>query len=481
MISKSNYVAYKQCHRQYYLDQHKANLSKVNGSILRRMEQGKEIGELARSLFKNLVEVEYDSYKDTMIGDTLDLMKKEKICMAEASFLYDDLFCSVDILVKDNDQYDIYEVKSSTSIKKDYLKDIAFQYYILKQKGLKIRKTNLIYVNKTYVKDGPLDLDQFFIIEEITDKILPYVKKVPETVDRMRQLEEMPTFLPNSHCSECGYYDYCYKDLPSDSITHLYYYRKKKSQFLLGNKRFKDVLEHDSHLSELQLRQIDFHYHDRDALIKKTLLKRFLNEWEYPLYFLDFETLDYVIPKFNGVKVNQRLPYQASLHIVDNIDALSHKDILIEPSNDPRQEMCQFLTEEIGSHGSIVVYNASFEKSVIRDLMDQFPEYKDQLQAIDDRVVDLLDVFRNGLVYNKAMGGSFSIKQVYPALCPDKKNAYHDLEQVHNGIEAMSALESLNDLSGRALEKKKQALKAYCKLDTLSMVDIYNRLKDMLK
>jgi len=480
MISKSNYVSYKQCHRQYYLDKHKKNLSQMNGSILRRLDMGKEVGHLASSLFKDLVEVEYNTNKEVMIGDTEEYMDQGQISIAEASFLYEDLFCSVDILVKDNDKYDIYEVKSSTSIKKDYLKDIAFQYYVLKQYGLTIRNTYIIYVNKDYIKDGEIDLDKFFIIDEITDKILPYVKKVPETVDKIRVLDKMPSFLPNSHCSDCGYYNFCYSDLPGDSITNLYYYRKKKQEFLLGHKTFKDILDHDLNLSDIQKRQIDYYYHDRDMHVKKTMLKHLLNDWDYPLYFLDFETLDYVIPKFNGTKVNQRLPYQASLHVLDYIDSLSHKDILIEPSDDPRLLMCQFLTEEIGETGSIVVYNASFEKSIIRDLINQFPDYAERLQSIHDRVVDLLDVFRDGLVYNQEMGGSFSIKVVYPALVPEKVNAYKNLEEVHNGIEAMNALESLSDLSGDTLEKRKEQLKAYCKLDTLSMVDIYNKLKEFV-
>ncbi|MFP4479126.1 MAG: DUF2779 domain-containing protein [Candidatus Izemoplasmatales bacterium] len=480
MISKSNYVSYKQCHRQFYLDKHKPNLNHISGSILRRLEMGKEIGELAKSIFKNLVEVEYNTNKEIMIGDTQEYMEEGYESIAEASFLYEDLFCSVDVLVKDKDVYDIYEVKSSTSIKKDYLKDIGFQYYVLKEYGLKIRHTYIIYVNKDYIKNGDIDLDKLFIIEEITDKILPYVKKVPETVEKMRVLESMPSFLPNSHCPECGYYDFCYGDLPGDSITNLYYYRKKKQAYLLGHKTFKDLLDHEYDLSDIQKRQIDYYYHDRDIFVKKTMLKQLLNEWNYPLYFLDFETLDSVIPKFDGVRVNQRLPYQSSLHILDYIDSLSHKDILIEPTKDPRIPMCEFLTKEIGDTGSIVVYNASFEKSIIRDLIEQFPENAEKLQSIHDRVVDMLDVFRNGLVYNQAMGGSFSIKVVYPALLPQKKNAYQALEAVHDGIEAMDALEELKDLSGDELEKRKTQLRAYCKLDTLSMVDIYNKLKEMV-
>ena len=157
IISKSNYISYKQCHRQFYLDKHKPNLNHINGSILRRLEMGKEIGHLAKSLFKNLVEVEYNTDKDIMIGDTQEFMGKEKVSIAEASFLHKDLFCSVDILVKDNDKYDIYEVKSSTSIKKDFLKDIAFQYYVLKQYGITIRNTYTIYVNKEYIKDGDIE------------------------------------------------------------------------------------------------------------------------------------------------------------------------------------------------------------------------------------------------------------------------------------------------------------------------------------
>jgi predicted RecB family nuclease len=192
---------------------------------------------------------------------------------------------------------------------------------------------------------------------------------------------------------------------------------------------------------------------------------------------LDFETLDFIIPRFKGTKPNQKLPYQASLHILRNEDGpLEHYEFIKEPSVDPREDMIDFLIKHLEKNGSIVVYNQSFEKTIIKKLGIAYPQFNNQLTSINERVVDLLDVFRQGIVYNKEMGGSFSIKVVYPAMCPESKNAYKNLEEVHNGGDAMVALEELLELNCIEKERRIKQLLEYCKLDTYSMVEIYYQL-----
>lgn len=474
MITKSKFLSFLDCPRKYYLDDFHPEYQTMSPSVERRKKLGTEVGLLAKQLFPGIKDVPYSDPLD-MVQLTKELIQEGTEYIAEASFKKDDLFCSVDILKIHGKNIDLYEVKSSTSQKNKHIYDLSFQYHLLKQLGYLINKIKLIHINDAYILGDSLETNDLFEIEDLTNEVKAWEKHVNENIEIMRTIDEEPVFKPVTYCSECLYHQYCYQPLPEDSILNLYRFRKKRKLYDKGIRVFSQVP--DSLLNDKQRRQVEYHYNDFGYFVDQNKLRKWLNQLEFPLYFLDFETLDYPIPRFKGTKPNQRLPYQASLHVMEKPGSnLIHHDILIYPDEDPRHQMAKFLTQYIDK-GSVMVYYAPFEKSVIKDLMNQLPKYSDQLKKIHQSIVDLLDVFSKGMVYHKDMQGSFSIKKVYPAMVPEQKNAYINLSQVHNGSEAMGALESLPYQEDKSLDK---ALRAYCKLDTLSMVEIYNKIITMI-
>jgi CRISPR/Cas system-associated exonuclease Cas4 (RecB family) len=481
-ISKSNYVSYHQCPRKFYLEKYEPEKAQIDYAIERRMRLGQMVGDYAKSLFNDIKEVTYSHNKQKMIQETKAFLKSSCKAIAEASFEFNDLFCSVDILKKAHGKVYIYEVKSSSRIKKDYLRDIAFQTYVLRHSDFQVEKAYIMHIDKTYLRADELDLNQLFVIEDVSEKIIPYVNEIEKVIDSMKGLHQKPDFLPISHCNQCGFKSYCFKNLKEDSLVHLYRYLKKTSAYERGLRTLSDVYEHDNQLSPIQKRQIEYYYHDKKTYINRKKLSQWLSQLRYPLYFLDFETLDYPIPPFKGTYPNQRIPFQVSIHTLNHTKStLIHNDLLIMPNEDPREKMSQCLVDIIQENGSVIVYNASFEKSIIRDLIDQVPDKAGPLHAINNQMVDLLDVFRQGMVYDKRMEGSFSIKKVYPAICKEASHAYKDLNRVHNGTEAMASLEDLPDLDTLQRKETIQDLKAYCALDTKSMVDLLEALKIMVE
>jgi CRISPR/Cas system-associated exonuclease Cas4 (RecB family)/bacterioferritin (cytochrome b1) len=481
-ITKSNYVSFHQCPRKYYLQTYEPDKAQIDDAVERRMRLGQMVGDYAKSFFDDIKEVSYNQDKQKMIQETKALLKSSCKAIAEASFEYNGLFCSVDILRDLNGKYYIYEVKSSSRIKKDYLRDIAFQTYVLRHCSLDIEKVYIMHIDKHYVRDIDLNLDRLFILEDVSEIIQPYLDDIENSIEDMKSIHQKPDFLPISYCNQCGFKSYCYRNLQDDSLVNLYRYLNKTSAYESGLRTLRDVYEYDHRLSPIQKRQIEYHYQDKETYIDKQDLTQWLSQLVYPLYFLDFETLDHPIPPFKGTYPNQRLPFQASIHTMNQSNGkLLHDDLLIMPSEDPRERMSQFLVDVIQKKGSVIVYNASFEKSIIRDLINQVPDKTNSLQAINDQMIDLLDVFRQGMVYDKAMEGSFSIKKVYPAICKEARHAYQELNRVHNGTEAMASLEGLPDLD--TLQKKEtiKDLKAYCALDTKSMVDLLDALKKMVE
>ena len=97
--------------------------------------------------------------------------------------------------------------------------------------------------------------------------------------------------------------------------------------------------------------------------------------------------------------------------------------------------------------------------------------------SIRDHIVDLLVPFQSGWYYNRAMGGSFSIKSVLPAIFPDDPSLdYHNLEGVHNGGEAMTIFPRIRDMPPEEQAKARRDLLKYCELDTYAMVKVWQEL-----
>lgn len=130
----------------------------------------------------------------------------------------------------------------------------------------------------------------------------------------------------------------------------------------------------------------------------------------------------------------------------------------------------------------VTAYNKSFECGRIRELAELFPDLREHLLNIESNVYDLLVPFQSGYYYNRAMGGSFSIKSVLPALFPnDPSLDYHNLQGVHNGSEAMSLFPKIKDLPPDEQNVARESLLRYCELDTYAMVKVWQALKNSVQ
>lgn len=481
MIIKSDFKDFLECPRKYALKKNHTPEDAPNFVLSRRNELGVEVGRLAHQLFNNLTIIPHDiSIEERLRQTQIAILEKNPV--AEASFIFEDAFCAIDILEKSNNGFIIYEVKSNTKIEKPMIEDVAYQTYIAQMNGLNVIQVNIVHVNKTYIKKDSIDPQRYFKIVDVTDKVKAYISKIPSVIRSIQAQNDVPSFIPVSACKDCPFKSTCYSPLPEDSMVHLYKYNQKTKMFLKGVRALADYQVYAHKLNDIQKRQIDFHYQENpEPYLNSVALNQFIKTVEYPIYYLDFETLDYVIPLFENSAPNEKLPFQASLHIEKTPDEpLEHFESLMDPSQDPRLQMIKFLLNHIKEKGSIMVYHRTFEEGIIKTLAARFPQYQEELLKRLEWIVDLEDPFTKGMVYKKEMGNSFSIKSVYPAMIPEKKEAYKNLDTVHNGSEAMQVLEALPLLTGEAYQKARTQLLEYCKLDTLSMVEIFKTLKENL-
>lgn len=487
-LSKSKYCSAIQCNKMLWLDENKKE-EKENVDNESVLDNGKDVGELAKELFGFHININFSDDLKTMVNDTKNLLYLDKVVITEASFIYDNNFCSVDILKKDGNSYEIYEVKSSTSIKNIYIDDISYQVYILINLGYNVTKASIVYINSNYEYKDKLELDKLFNIEDVTTISLSNLSKVENKIKEintyMENKEEMEGFL-SMNCVKpylCPFFHYCTKHLNEYNVFNIRN-MPLKTKFELYNKgvyEYKDLLKENIDLKYKE--QIEFELYNKEPYINKEKITSFLNTLSYPLYFLDFETFQMSIPKYNGTKAYMQIPFQYSIHYyLKENDKLFHKEFLGLPDVDPRRKLAESLVNDIPKDVCILAYNMSFEKTIIYNLASIYPDLKEHLMNIYKNIKDLMLPFKSRDYYTKDMHGSYSIKYVLPALFPnDPSLDYHNLDLIHNGSEAMNSFANMGKLSVEEQEKIRCNLLKYCELDTFAMVKILNKLQESVK
>ena len=489
-LSKSLYTRGIQCEKSLWLKKYKKDVLVVLDEKSQAVfSVGNKVGKLACELFPNGKEI---PFAGTTFSQKISLTKEwidngiQNIY--EATFEYDNILVMVDILhINDDGTIELYEVKSSTKVKKIFLHDVSIQYYVLKQLGYNIKNVSIIHINNKYIKKGMLDINKLFTISSVLDEIKTLENRIPLRLQKFESVLSNKINAPNidigSYCTEpyeCDAFNYCWRDIPDYSVFNITRLKteKKFELYKKGIIKFSDIKDF-SDFSESQKFQIESEK-NKKPILNKILLKDFLDTLKYPIYHLDFETFQQAIPEWDDLSPYMQIPFQFSLHIEYENGKLEHKEFLAKQGEDPRYNLAKHLIENIPDNVTVLTYNMSFEKGVIKKLAEKFTEFNLQLMKIHDNIHDLMIPFQKKYYYTPEMKGSYSIKNVLPALVPDMKNEYKDLKYVNNGSDAMQVYAKLSDLKDeKEIENYRNALLEYCKLDTLAMVKILRKLYEL--
>lgn len=485
LLTKSKYLAGLQCDKLLWNLLNKPEIiPPPSDDALARMSAGSEIGVLATKMFPEGVDLSVFDF-DLNLSETKIALNAGKTIF-EAGFKVDNLFARIDILCPNEDgSVDIIEVKSSNKIKEENIHDVSFQKYVLEQTGLNVDACFICHVNKEFIKEGDIDLEEFFVIEEVTDRVIEAQKGILGRIEDMFKiinLQNPPKVEIGSHCKKpypCGLKNDCWSFLPDNNVFELYRGGEKSVKLMKENiLRIKDIPA-DFKLTNNQQVQLNCAVSGQEN-IQKTEIKQFLDSLIYPLYHLDFETINPSIPIYDGMRPAQRIPFQFSLHIEQEDGRIEHKEFLANGPRDQRKDFLEALKEYLGRAGSIVVYNESFEKGCLKELANNFPDYKEFVNELMPRIIDLLVPFRNFHYYNQSQKGSASIKAVLPALT---NLSYKELD-INNGMIASNSFEKITYDESVTKEEIKQVradLLEYCKLDTWAEVELIRKLKILSK
>jgi predicted RecB family nuclease len=484
-ISKSKFLAGVQCLKRLYLLVHEPRLAvQSDGADESIIQQGREVGRLARQLFPGGVEVNGTDGLEATIRITRELVVNPEVpAIFEGAFEHQGVVIKTDILQRrKQNRWRLVEVKSTADLKDHHSEDMAIQSYVLSGSGLKLASVWLAHINREYVLTGTeVDPRQFFSFRNLTHRaqnLQPEFTFRLNSQFRILAMPKPPDVPTGPHCINpvvCEFFYHCNQPLTKDHIGYLPRLHASAAAGLeeMGVESVHEIPA-DFELSEFQRRvctamQTGLAWFSAD-------LKSELASVKYPLYFMDFETINPAIPRFLGMHPYDHLPFQWSVHIQREPGATpEHFEFLSADSNDPRTAFIASLCGALGGSGSIVVYNEQFESQRLWELAGWLPEYTQRIRDIQSRLWDLLPVVRNH-VYHPAFGGSFSLKAVLPALVPEMT---YDGMEVPNGRAAGLAWETMisGGIGEAERQSKRQALLDYCGQDTLALVRLLEALQ----
>ncbi len=469
MLSKTDFLLFLDAPMHLWAKAHDA-LEETSHTLYEQhlIQQGQRVEALAREFLEEYISQTYSQgqffWQPTFEDDRFEIRADALVFDSEAEV------------------YDLYEIKSSTSVKTQHEYDLTFQVLLL-ESSLPIRRAYLVHINRDYLLEGELDLRAFFTIEDLSEK----VEKRREDVSLWREdawlVTQMASPLPGFACTKpetCPCPALCHPRLPEHPIYDLPRIGKKALELRdQGIMAIEDIpvdfnlnVKQEKHALAVRTRQ---------PLIDRPAIQAALSTLEFPLYFLDYETFGPAIPLFPGYHPYEQIVFQYSLYIINTPDdSPQHEACLITDKTDPEPLLVEHLLQHLGPTGSVVVWNQVFERGCNENLARHCPEQADPLLGINTRLFDLMRPFSDGAYVDAGFRGSASLKAVLPVLCPELD--YGDL-QIKDGQEAMLTWYWLQqgDVSREDHASLRNAMLDYCRRDTYGMVAIWEFLSALIK
>jgi len=476
-LTKTDIVSYLRCPKKLWLSINNAdacvddpdNAAIVNGNLA---------GIAAYDEYPDGVTVEWETW-EAAVEETKRLMADKSVkTIYEATFFADGVLVRADIMTRQPDgSWTLIEVKSATKLTNFHYEDAAIQVYIIKCAGIELSNILIMHITKDFVYNGSYDglfthECVFKKCDELHDNIMQAIGQAHQLVDN----PEEPSVEMNPKCKRnhvCENKKYCEGLAPADHISYLP--RGGTVQKKIAVNGFTRISEIPDGLltSKNHIKVHDITMTGKELYTDGAKAK--IDAASYPYHFLDFESIQFSVPRWEGVKVWRQIPFQFSNHIYDENGLVEHKSFLDITGRDPRRAFAEKLIDAVPSDGGTVfVYNKAFEQMIMRDLAADFADLANDLMNISERCLDLLPIMKDHY-YSPEMYGSWSIKKVLTCFVPEM--SYDSLDEVANGLQAQEAYLNLvnPDWEGDKDKLYHNALE-YCKYDTLSMVKLVENI-----
>lgn len=505
-LSKSRFMKGQQCPTAlYYAVRTDLQSTPPTPADEARFAIGNQVGALARQRFEEaygaencrLITADHLHHREA-VADTAAAMAAGCMAIFEAAFTFGGVKIRIDVLERVGDrQYDLIEVKSTGEYsKKKHLWDATVQTWVARGAGVAVRRVGLMHLDKTYLwPGGAYDTQRLLTTTDITDEVAELLPLTAAEIERLLAVvraDEVPPPPPAVSCTSpyrCEFMDRCgyLADGPEHPLRELPYCDPtKRVHRALTEAGFEDLTEIDEVTARATLSRGDQYWtwkatFDGAAYMLHSA-EEFFAQVSYPLYFLDFETVNPALPLFVGTAPFEVIPVQYSVHVLNAPGATpEHREYIAEPGAfpDPRAALAEALLRDLGTRGTIMEWhgNGGYESARIEAMAQLYPALARDLRALNHRMLDLAGLVKESF-FHKGFHGSYSIKVVLPTLVPDMRT-YTSLT-IHNGDEAAIALVRVltdDDMPPGERDRIRRDLLGYCQLDTEAMVEVWHALE----
>jgi len=488
-LSKSDYMLFLRHPAWLWLKKHdKTKLPVIDDALQAMFDDGHLFEEYAEKLFPTGVRLGNNTYQEYL---SLPHRTKNEIIngteiILQGRIVSDNITCIFDVLQKvGENEFDLYEIKSSTEVKEDHILDLSFQTIVLENEGLNIRKMLVIHVNKEYKRSGEIDIHQITARADVTEEVRAHIEVAKEDIKEALAIMESstpPDFSPRHQglglLNEwMAIYEILY---PQENPHNIYKLARLNPELVgeledLGIKLISDIPDsvklHPKQQIQVQVTK------DDKRIVNKEKIKDFISKITYPLYFFDYETFSSVIPPFDKIHPYQQVPFQYSLHVIESPNGImNHREFLHTANSNPCIHLLEQLKKDIGDQGTVLVWYEPFEKGRNAELGEMFPEYAKFMDELNARIVDLIIPFSHNWFVDKDFFGSASIKKVLPVLISEISYEKLAIQEGETASRTWKEMVFEDKYTGKEEEIKKQLLE-YCRMDTLAMVQLFKFLR----
>ena len=482
-LSKSRITLFEQCPKRLWLSVHKPEEAEESAGTRAAFADGHRVGELACALNPEGVMISADKGLADAVEQTASLIRGGwRKPIFEATFAHEGVLVRVDLMLPQGAGWHVAEVKNTTGVKDYHLGDLATQLWVMQGAGIEIASAAIRHLDRTFILTCEGEFDGLFIDTHVYDWVSAIVGERPAVAAAAGRtlLGAEPEKEIGSHCDApftCSFKAYCGRNLPPSPQWPADLLPDAKGKQVARQWRelgIDDLLQIPaSAMPNAKLDRIytatttGVPFHDRAAIRAE------VDQWAFPRTFLDFETIQFAIPRWVGTRPFSQVPFQFSAHIEQAGGSIDHQEFLSLDGSDPRRSCAEALAA-LPAHGAVVAWFASFERSCLLGLAELFAEFAPALLSLAERLVDPLPLVRQHY-YHRDMLGSWSLKSVLPTVDPD---GYSNLAEVKSGTDAqagyMEAIDPATSPERHAAVR--DAMLEYCRRDTEAMMIVLKAL-----
>lgn len=482
-LSKSRITLFEQCPKRLWLSVHNPGLSIVSAGTRIAFADGHRVGDLACALNPDGIMVSADNGLASAVEQTASLMRDDWTKpLFEATFAHEDVLVRVDLMLPEKDGWHVAEVKNTTGVKDYHLGDLATQLWVMQGAGVRVASAAIRHLDRTFVLTREGDFEGLFTDTMVHERVGSIVEGRAAIVSAAKTmlLGAEPEIEMGVHCNipfACSFQEHCSRESPPQPQWPAALLPDAKGKQLARqwlDQGIDDLLKipaaamPNAKLSRIYAAtSTGVPWHDPEAI------KAEVDQWTYPRTFLDFESIQFAIPRWIGTRPFSQIPFQFSAHIEESDGTVRHREFLSLDGKDPRRACAEALAT-LPADGAVVAWSAGFERGCLLGLAAQFSDLEPALQSLAQRLVDPLPLVRRHY-YHRDMRGSWSLKSVLPTVDPD---GYSKLVEVKSGTDAQAGYMEAVDpaTSPERLEALRDAMLDYCRRDTEAMMIVLNAL-----